>query len=87
MGRAGVFLDRDGTIIEEVGYLDAVDRLRLLPRAAEAIRLLNEAGLVTIVISNQSGVARGYFSEQIVRDTNARLASALAGEGARLDAI
>ncbi|MFQ5458351.1 MAG: D-glycero-alpha-D-manno-heptose-1,7-bisphosphate 7-phosphatase [Myxococcota bacterium] len=87
MGRAGVFLDRDGTIIEDVGYLDTADRLRLLPRAAEAVRLLNAAGLVTIVISNQSGVARGYFPEERVQQVHARLASVLAGEGARLDAI
>ena len=87
MGRAGVFIDRDGTVIEEVGYLDDADRLRLLPRAAEAIRILNEAGAVTILVSNQSGVARGYFPESRVKEVHDRLLRMLGEEGARLDAI
>lgn len=87
MGRVGVFLDRDGTVNEEVGYLNHVDRCRLLPRAAEAIRLLNDAGLVTILVSNQSGVARGYFQERLVQEVHAKLERMLSAEGARLDAI
>jgi D-glycero-D-manno-heptose 1,7-bisphosphate phosphatase len=87
MGRAGVFVDRDGTLNEEVGYLDHPDRCVLLPRSADAVRILNEAGLVTILISNQSGVARGYFPERRVGEVHGRLAALLAAEGARFDAI
>ena len=87
MGRVGVFIDRDGTVNEEVGYLDDLDRLRLIPGAARGIRLLNEAGLVTILVSNQSGVARGYFPESRVKEIHAGLACMLGAEGARLDAI
>lgn len=87
MGRVGVFIDRDGTVNEEVGYLDDLDRLRLIPGAARGIRLLNEAGLVTILVSNQSGVARGYFPESRVKEIHAGLARMLGAEGARLDAI
>ncbi len=87
MGRVGVFVDRDGTLNEEVGYLNHVDRLVLLPRSGEALRLLNEAGLVTILISNQSGVARGYFPESLVVEVHERLRRILSEEGARLDAI
>lgn len=87
MGRVGVFVDRDGTLNEEVGYLNHPRRLVLLPGSGAAIRLLNEAGLVTILISNQSGVARGYFPESLVREIHAKLEGMLAEEGARLDAI
>jgi len=87
MGRVGVFIDRDGTLNEEVGYLNHLERLVLLPRSGEAVRLLNEAGLVTILISNQSGVARGLFPESLVREVHEKLAAMLAGEGAHLDAI
>ncbi|PIV05846.1 MAG: D,D-heptose 1,7-bisphosphate phosphatase, partial [Syntrophobacterales bacterium CG03_land_8_20_14_0_80_58_14] len=57
-GQAAVFLDRDGTINEEVGYMDHLEKLRLLPGAAEAIRLINASGMKTVVVTNQSGVAR-----------------------------
>lgn len=87
MGRVGVFIDRDGTVNEEVGYLDDVDRLRLIPGAARAVRLLNEADVVTILVSNQSGVARGYFPESRVKEVHAELERMLGSEGARLDAI
>jgi D-glycero-D-manno-heptose 1,7-bisphosphate phosphatase len=87
MGRVGVFIDRDGTLNEEVGYVNHLDRLRLLPRSAEAVRLLNDAGVATILVTNQSGVARGYFPEKLVREVNAQIERLLAAEGARLDAI
>ena len=63
---AAVFLDRDGTINEEVGYLDRMEKLRLIPGAAEAIRLINESGMKAVVVTNQSGVARGFFDEAFV---------------------
>ncbi len=87
MGRVGVFIDRDGTLNEEVGYVNHLDRLCLLPRSAEAVRLLNDAGLATILVTNQSGVARGYFPEKLVQEVNAQIERLLAAEGARLEAI
>ncbi len=87
MSRPAVFMDRDGTISEEVGYVNHLSRYRLLPRSLEAIRLINEAGLMAIVTTNQSGVARGYFSQDLVEAVHAHLLSLAAGAGARLDAI
>jgi D-glycero-D-manno-heptose 1,7-bisphosphate phosphatase len=85
--RGAVFLDRDGTINEEVHYLDDPDRLNLIPGAAEAIRLLNEADILTIVVSNQAGVGRGYFSATTVEAIHEQLAKQLFGHGAHIDAI
>ena len=86
MNRA-VFIDRDGTISEEVGYVNHPSRFHLLPRSAEAIRLLNEAGWLAILVTNQAGVARGYFSEDMIKQVHERLNSELERAGARLDAI
>jgi D-glycero-D-manno-heptose 1,7-bisphosphate phosphatase len=82
---AAVFLDRDGTINEEVGYLDRLDKLRLIPGAAEAIRLINESGMKAVVVTNQSGVARGIFDEAFVDQVHRRLRAMLGEEGAALD--
>ena len=71
--RRAVFLDRDGTVIEEVGYLNRLDRVAFFPWSVDAIRVLNEAGLAVVVVTNQAGVARGYFDEALVRDTHARI--------------
>lgn len=87
MTRRAVFMDRDGTISEEVGYLNHLSRYRLMPRSLEAIRLVNRAGILAIVTTNQSGVARGYFSESLVHEVHALLRSRAAEAGARLDAI
>jgi D-glycero-D-manno-heptose 1,7-bisphosphate phosphatase len=84
--RAAVFLDRDGTIIEDAGYLSDPDRVRLLPGAAEAISRLNQAGLLAVVVTNQSGIARGLFDEAAYEATRRRLDRLLADRGARLDA-
>jgi D-glycero-D-manno-heptose 1,7-bisphosphate phosphatase len=84
--RGAVFLDRDGTINEEVDYLDDPDRLRLIPGAAEAIRLLNHASMLVIVVSNQAGVGRGYFSTVTVEAIHQQLAKQLAIHGACVDA-
>jgi D-glycero-D-manno-heptose 1,7-bisphosphate phosphatase len=86
MNRA-VFLDRDGTVIEEVGYLSDLKQLRLIPGAAASIRRLNEAGLKVVLVTNQSGVARGYFTEAFVRQTHELLGKMLGLEGARFDGI
>jgi D-glycero-D-manno-heptose 1,7-bisphosphate phosphatase len=82
-----VFLDRDGTVNEEVGYLRDLADLRLIRGAGEAIRRLNDAGLKVVLVTNQSGVARGYFPESLVHEAHARLEQMLRIEGARIDAI
>lgn len=85
--RPAVFFDRDGTLTEEVGYVNHPSRLRLIRGTAAAVRLCNENGLLAIVVTNQAGVARGYFEESMIRDVHARLRELLVREGARLDAI
>jgi D-glycero-D-manno-heptose 1,7-bisphosphate phosphatase len=85
--RPAVFLDRDGTIAEEVGYLDHLTRFRMFPFAAQAIRRLNEAKLPVIVITNQSGVARGYFPESLISAVHELMTTQLAREGAHVDAL
>jgi len=87
MKRPALFMDRDGTISEEVGYVNHPSRFRLFPYTAEAVRLLNENGWLAIVITNQAGVARGYFSEEIILQIHDRVRQELAHESARLDAI
>jgi D-glycero-D-manno-heptose 1,7-bisphosphate phosphatase len=82
-----VFIDRDGTLTEEVGYVNHPDRLRLLPRSAEAVRRLNAAGVAAVVVTNQAGIARGYFSEEVFQAVNASLVAQLSAAGARLDGI
>ncbi len=86
-GPPAVFLDRDGTICEEVGYVNHIDRIHVYPWAAEAIRKLNQAELPVIVVSNQSGVARGLFSEDLVKQANLKIAMELAAQDARLEAF
>ena len=71
-----VFLDRDGTIIEDTGYLHDPAQVRLLPGAAQAIKRLNESGLLAIVVTNQSGIARGLLSEAEYRSGGAATGSA-----------
>ncbi len=85
-GRPAVFLDRDGTIIEDVGYLGDPDQVRLLPGTAEAIGHLNRAGLLAVVVTNQSGIARGLFDEEAYEATRRRVDRLLAAQTARLDA-
>lgn len=85
--KAAVFLDRDGTVIEEVGYLDNIEQLKIIPGAARAIYLLNKADIPVIMITNQSGIARGYFSASLVEQIHHRLQKLLAMESAHLDAI
>jgi len=87
MKSIAVFLDRDGTLNEEAGYLNHPDRLKLTAGAPEAVALLNRHGLKTIVVSNQSGVARAYFPEELLVRIHEKLLALLAERGARLDAI
>jgi D-glycero-D-manno-heptose 1,7-bisphosphate phosphatase len=85
--RRAVFMDRDGTISEEVGYVNHPSRYRVFPYSAEAVRLLNESGWLAILVTNQAGVARGYFTEEVITAVHDRLRKELAQGGARLDAI
>jgi D-glycero-D-manno-heptose 1,7-bisphosphate phosphatase len=83
---SAVFLDRDGTLIEEVGYLDRPSRVHLYPWAGDAIRALNRAGIRVVMVTNQSGIARGFFDEAMVQAIHARIGELLARGGAHLDA-
>jgi D-glycero-D-manno-heptose 1,7-bisphosphate phosphatase len=85
--RRAAFLDRDGTICEEMGYVNHVDRLRIFPFAAAAINRLNEARIPVIVITNQSGVARDIFPESLVHQVHEKMIAELAAGGARIDGI
>jgi D-glycero-D-manno-heptose 1,7-bisphosphate phosphatase len=85
-GRPAVFLDRDGTIIEDRHYLRHPAELRMLPGAAGAVRELNEAGIPAVLVSNQSGIARGLLTETDYEATARRLDELLEQEHARLDA-
>lgn len=84
--KTAAFLDRDGTLIEDAHYLSDVARIHLLPGAADTVRQLNHAGVLAIVITNQSGIAQGLITEAQYEATRDRLAELLRGEGARLDA-
>jgi D,D-heptose 1,7-bisphosphate phosphatase len=84
---AAVFMDRDGTINEEVGYMDSIDKLNLFAYTAEAIRLINESGMKAVVMTNQSGVAKGYFTEEFVRTVHERIQEMLRERGAFIDAF
>jgi D-glycero-D-manno-heptose 1,7-bisphosphate phosphatase len=84
--RPAVFLDRDGTLIEEVGYLDRVDRVQLFPWSVTAIRAWNAARVPIVLITNQSGVARGFFTETVVDEVHRHIAALLRSGGAHIDA-
>ena len=73
--RPAVFIDRDGTIIEEAGYLDRLDRIVFFPYAVDAVRLLKRAGFAVVVVTNQAGVGRGIYAEQFVHETHAVIAA------------
>lgn len=85
--RPAVFLDRDGTIAEEVGYLNHASRFRMFPWVADALQRLNETGYPVIVVTNQSGVGRGYFPESLVHEVNQLMTQQLSKLGAKIDAI
>lgn len=85
--RAVALLDRDHTLNDDPGYISHPDQVVLLPRAAEAIRLLNREGVCCLLFSNQSGIGRGLFTEEQLAIVQARLVELLAAEGARLDGL
>ena len=83
--RPAVFVDRDGTLIEERGYLDRVEQIELFPWTPDAVRLLNRAGFAVVVITNQSAVARGIIDERFVGEVHAALDARLAAGSATID--
>ncbi|MGH9475943.1 MAG: D-glycero-alpha-D-manno-heptose-1,7-bisphosphate 7-phosphatase [Terriglobales bacterium] len=85
--RCAIFFDRDGTLNEEVGYAGRPEDFHIYPWAAAAVRAVNEAGWAAVLVTNQAGVARGYFSEAAVRELHQLLTQQLATAGAHLDAI
>ena len=85
MSRPAVFLDRDGTIVEECGYLDRLDRLTLFPWSVDAVRLLKRAGFATVVITNQAAVGRGIIDEAFVHTVHGAIDKRLEGTGASID--
>lgn len=86
-GVPAVFLDRDGVLIEDSGYPYREEHLLLIPGAAEAVRRLNGLGFIAVIVTNQSGVARGLFSEAEMHAFNALLVRRLAAQGARISAV
>lgn len=82
-----VFIDRDGTISEEVGYINHRSRFRVFPYAAAAIKHLNDNGWLAIVVTNQAGVARGYFDEAMIKTVHSEMNRELEQQGAKLDAV
>ena len=85
MTHRAVFLDRDGTMIEDVGYLDRLERLKLFPYTIDAVRLLNRAGYKVIVVTSQNGIAQGVLTEEFLREAHAHVSALCAAAGAKID--
>ncbi len=85
--KPAVFLDRDGTINEQMGYINHLCRFQLLPQVAKAIKELNDANIPVVVVSNQSGLARGYFPETLLDEVHEKMTRQLAEKGAHVDGI
>ncbi len=85
--RAAIFFDRDGTLAEEIGYVNHISRFHVLPWAAEAVRRVNQAGLIAVVVTNQSGIARQMFPESLVKEIHRILNQKIKEGGGTLAAI
>jgi D-glycero-D-manno-heptose 1,7-bisphosphate phosphatase len=86
-GKPAVFLDRDGTLIDDVGFVSRRDHVRVLPTVVAALRTFADAGYACVVVTNQSGVARGYFDEAAVHGINAEIVARLRADDVKLDAF
>lgn len=86
-GQPAVFLDRDGTINEQMGYINHISRFILLPGVGRAIHKLNEQKIPVVVVSNQSGLARGYFPASLLDEVNQKMEQQLAAKGAHIDGL
>jgi len=87
MGRPAIFFDRDGTLSHEIGYVNHLSRFRLLPYAVDAVRLVNGSNRLAVLVTNQAGVARGYFPESLIHEVHAHVRAAMEAGGARFDGI
>lgn len=87
MKAKAVFLDRDGTLIDEVGHIRSPDQVSLTPGCPEALKILARLGYRLIVVSNQAGIAKGYFTHEDMNAINARMATLLVEKGAKVDDI
>ena len=82
-----VFLDRDGTLIEDVGYLSRIEDVRWFPYSIDAVRLLNRAGFLVCITTNQGGIGLGFYSADLVRSVHREMSAAVDASGARLDGL
>ncbi len=82
-----IFLDRDGTINEEMGYINHIERFQIFPFVAESIKIFRENGFKIVVVTNQSGIARGYFTEELLNEVHKNLNKYLQKNGTKLDGI
>jgi len=87
MGRGGVFLDRDGTINEQMGYINHIERFVLLPGVVEAVKILNNNEIPVFIVTNQSGLARGYFPPELLDEVHDKMTSLFVAAGAKIDGI
>ena len=85
--KGAVFFDRDGTLSEEVGYINHISRFKLSSYAFETIRLVNESDFLAVIVTNQSGLARGYFLEELLDNVHEKMIEQLERKGANLDGI
>ena len=87
MSRRAVFFDRDGTLSHEVGYVNHISRFQPFAFAVDAVRAVNAAGWLAVLVTNQAGAARGYFPESLIFEVNGVLKSRVESSGGRLDGI
>jgi D-glycero-D-manno-heptose 1,7-bisphosphate phosphatase len=87
MSKRAIFLDRDGTLSHEVGYVNHLSRFRLFAYSVEAVRLINQSGWLAVIVTNQAGVARGYFPESLIHEVHASVRTSMAQGGAHLDGV
>ena len=85
MSHRAVFVDRDGTMIEDVGYLDRLERLKLFPYTIDAIRLLNRGGYKVVVVTSQNGIAQGMLTEEFLAEAHAHLSQLCEAAGAKIE--